>query len=75
MLLNTTSRDMKNLTPPTRDESPTEPSPRPSDESSARAKRLDSRVLFAGGKELVIFHYGETYCLRETRQRKLILTK
>jgi len=36
---------------------------------------LNSRALFAGGSELVIFHYGEPYRLRETRQGKLILTK
>lgn len=32
-------------------------------------------MLFAGGSEIVIFHYGESYRLRETRQGKLILTK
>lgn len=41
----------------------------------AKQLSLDSRVLFAGGRELVIFHYGESYRLRETRQGKLILTK
>jgi hemin uptake protein HemP len=41
----------------------------------AKQLSLDSRVLFAGGRELLIFHYGEPYHLRETRQGKLILTK
>lgn len=41
----------------------------------ARTRQLDSQALFAGGKELSIRHHGETYCLRETRQGKLILTK
>jgi hemin uptake protein HemP len=38
-------------------------------------RRLDSRVLFDGGNELLICHLGEIYHLRETRQHKLILTK
>jgi hemin uptake protein HemP len=41
----------------------------------AQQSTVDSRVLFAGGSELVIFHYGETYQLRQTRLGKLILTK
>jgi hemin uptake protein HemP len=41
----------------------------------ARQAHLDSRVLFAGGSEVVIFHYGEAYQLRQTRLGKLILTK
>ncbi len=46
------------------------------DERHAGSHRaMESRILFAGGRDLVIFHYGETYHLRETRQRKLILTK
>jgi hemin uptake protein HemP len=44
-------------------------------DASARQPTLNSRVLFAGGREVVIFHYGESYRLRETRQGKLILTK
>jgi hemin uptake protein HemP len=44
-------------------------------ESRRHRPELNSRVLFAGGREIVIFHYGEPYCLRETRQGKLILTK
>lgn len=42
---------------------------------SVDARPLDSRVLFAGGSELVIAHGPETYRLRLTRQNKLILTK
>lgn len=44
-------------------------------ETAPTRSALDSRVLFAGGSEIVIFHYGESYRLRETRQGKLILTK
>lgn len=44
-------------------------------EPTFRQRRLDSNVLFAGGRELTILHHGEPYCLRETRQGKLILTK
>ena len=35
----------------------------------------DSRTLLGEDKELVIFHHGEPYRLRETRLGKLILTK
>jgi hemin uptake protein HemP len=53
------------------------PAAAPAQSGSGKATRpsCNSRVLFAGGTELVIFHYGEPYCLRETRQGKLILTK
>lgn len=37
--------------------------------------RLDSRVLFAGTREITIVHGGDTYRLRLTAQNKLILTK
>ena len=43
--------------------------------AARRDRSINSRVLFAGGQEVVIFHYGEPYRLRETRQGKLILTK
>jgi hemin uptake protein HemP len=49
--------------------------PFPSESGPPVRSALDSRVLFAGGSEIVIFHYGEPYRLRETRQGKLILTK
>lgn len=49
--------------------------PLPARAASTERSALDSRVLFAGGSEIVIFHYGESYRLRETRQGKLILTK
>jgi hemin uptake protein HemP len=42
---------------------------------TAVRRELDSGVLFAGGSEVVIVHGAETYCLRLTRQNKLILTK
>ncbi len=45
------------------------PAPRP------HGCRLDSRMLLAGGVEVVIDHGGETYRLRLTRQNRLILTK
>ncbi len=44
-------------------------------EPTLRQRRLNSNVLFAGGRELTILLHGEPYCLRETRQGKLILTK
>jgi hemin uptake protein HemP len=44
-------------------------------EPAFRQRCLDSKVIFAGGRELTILHHGEPYCLRETRQGKLILTK
>ena len=58
----------------------TDPPPSPPDTTEAapsapRRQALESRVLFAGGSEVVIFHHGESYRLRQTRQGKLILTK
>lgn len=37
--------------------------------------RIDSRELFATGREITIAHGGELYRLRLTAQNKLILTK
>jgi hemin uptake protein HemP len=39
------------------------------------ANRIDSRDLFVGTRELTIGHGNETYRLRLTAQKKLILTK
>jgi hemin uptake protein HemP len=41
---------------------------------SAAPRRVDSRALFAGGRELVIVHDGRNYHLRITQNGKLILT-
>jgi hemin uptake protein HemP len=38
-------------------------------------RRLDSRELFRGGREVRIGHEGVEYRLRRTRHEKLILTK
>lgn len=38
-------------------------------------KRVTSQELLAGLKEIFIEHEGCCYCLRLTRQNKLILTK
>lgn len=38
-------------------------------------ERIDSRELFASGREILIAHGDETYRLRLTSQNKLILTK
>ena len=40
-----------------------------------RGSRIDSRELFASGREITIAHGEETYRLRLTSQNKLILTK
>ena len=37
--------------------------------------RLDSRELFASGREIIISHGEDRYRLRLTSQNKLILTK
>lgn len=37
--------------------------------------RIDSRQLFQETRQIIIEHEGEDYCLRVTRQNKLILTK
>lgn len=36
---------------------------------------LNSRMLFAGGRQVRIDHHGQTYTLSITRENKLILTK
>ena len=38
-------------------------------------ERIDSRDLFAAGRQIAIAHGSETYSLRLTAQNKLILTK
>jgi hemin uptake protein HemP len=38
-------------------------------------RRIDSRELFIGTREIIIAHGGEQYRLRLTAQNKLILTK
>ena len=38
-------------------------------------RRIDSRDLFVGTREIIITHGGEQYRLRLTAQNKLILTK
>lgn len=49
--------------------------PTPAAKTQVVPTHCDSRVLLGGARELLIQHGGETYRLRETRQRKLILTK
>ncbi len=49
--------------------------PMPAPHASRPARRIDSRQLLAGARELAIAHLGETYHLRLTRNDKLILTK
>ena len=44
-------------------------------DAGGKELRLDSRQLFAGGRELTICHDGQEYRLRITRQNRLILTK
>ena len=43
--------------------------------STGRGKHINSTELFAGAREVLIDHSGETYRLRHTSQGKLILTK
>jgi hemin uptake protein HemP len=42
---------------------------------SIRNSRIDSRELFASGREITIAHGDDIYRLRLTSQNKLILTK
>ena len=46
---------------------------RPSD--VRKRPRFDVAALFAGGRELRLIHGDQEYCLRITRNNKLILTK
>lgn len=48
---------------------PPQPAPRP-----PQPPEVESRVLLAGGDELLIRHEGRLYRLRRTRLGKLILT-
>lgn len=57
------------------DAAPPCPSDRPSDALPVATRRLNSRELFAGAKEVEIEHEGMVYRLRHTSQGKLILTK
>lgn len=41
----------------------------------ARLPRASSTDLFRGGCRFIIEHAGEEYCLRLTRNERLILTK
>ena len=47
----------------------------PSREHGPTGRRVSSRELLAGKRELVIEHSGEEYRLRITSKGKLILTK
>lgn len=49
--------------------------PEPATPIGKAAPRIDSRRLFAGGREVVITHDGADYRLRLTASGKLILTK
>jgi hemin uptake protein HemP len=49
--------------------------PEPATPAGKVAPRIDSRRLFAGGREVVITHDGADYRLRLTASGKLILTK
>jgi hemin uptake protein HemP len=39
------------------------------------SKMIESHVLLGDNQQIIIKHMGENYCLRRTRQNKLILTK
>ncbi len=43
--------------------------------SCGAVRRLQSRDLFCGERQIVIVHRGEEYRLRITKSEKLILTK
>lgn len=47
----------------------------PPEAPSGGVRRVPSRRLLGGGRELVIEHHGNEYHLRLTRNDKLILTK
>lgn len=42
---------------------------------AALTPRIDSHELLRGGRLIEIFHVGQRYTLRLTRENKLILTK
>ena len=51
------------------------PTGRPDPAKPLGARQVNSQQLLGATKELLIEHNGEWYRLRETRARKLILTK
>ncbi|MEK8090038.1 hemin uptake protein HemP [Thermithiobacillus plumbiphilus] len=60
-----------NIANPASDMKPSNPVTAP----SSRRPNLSTATLFAKTQELLIEHQGELYCLRLTRNGKLILTK
>ncbi len=44
-------------------------------EPAARARPISSAALLKGASSALIEHRGETYCLRQTKSGKLLLTK
>ena len=48
---------------------------RESREAPKPPREITSAELFSTGRELIILHNGERYCLRLTANNKLILTK
>jgi hemin uptake protein HemP len=45
------------------------------EKAKATPPALNSAELFAAGDTVIIVHNDEHYCLRRTRQNRLILTK
>lgn len=56
------------------DEANVPPAPPAVAKSPAEPRRIDSRELFAGAREILIDHDGRTYRMRITQLGKLILT-
>lgn len=56
-------------------DSKADPPRRDAPEPRENAPRLHSDDLFRGNRRLIIEHAGEDYCLRLTRNERLILTK
>ncbi len=54
---------------------PLECSDAPKAAAYSQRRLIDSQELFAGKREIIIDHAGSEYCLRQTSQGKLLLTK
>ncbi len=60
-----------NTSPPKGDDAPPAVTP----PAEVPPERIDSARLFGGAQEVHILHLGSVYRLKQTAQRKLILTK
>jgi hemin uptake protein HemP len=70
--MNVVGMAIRDATPGPRTLQPSPPLAKP---RARELRQFSSTELFGGGREVLILHADETYCLRQTKRGKLILTK